>query len=175
MLPLRIKNGQQRPLAFSTVLNRQDKLHLHSKQQQHSNNLPNIPASAAALAPPTPQQPSSKQTDHPLLPLLPLWLSWLFAQGDLSSDKPVRILGERTDPSRVLLEMTGSLRWTARRGLIVGVSMRRPRPCPEKGALVTVAAGGNLQVCCTAQGLLCLCVVLYFSKVSPSVGAVLPE
>ncbi|CAN0335219.1 unnamed protein product, partial [Hapterophycus canaliculatus] len=52
-------------------------------------------------------------------------------EGDLISDKPVRILGERADPSRVLVEMTGSLRWTARKGLVVGVSLRRPRPCPD--------------------------------------------
>ena len=55
-------------------------------------------------------------------------------------------MGERADPTRVLVEVTGSLRWTGRKGLILGVSMRRPRPCPDKGALVTVSSGGNLQV-----------------------------
>ncbi|CAN0293858.1 unnamed protein product, partial [Ectocarpus fasciculatus] len=67
-------------------------------------------------------------------------------EGDLSSDKAVRILGEATDPARVLIEMTGSVRWTARKGLVVGVSLRRPRPCPDKGPLIKVDSGGNLQL-----------------------------
>lgn len=43
--------------------------------------------------------------------------------------------------------MTGCIRWTGAKGLILGVSMRRPRPCPDQGPLVTVAGGGNLKVC----------------------------
>lgn len=68
------------------------------------------------------------------------------SKGDLLCDKAVRIVGERVDPSRVVLEMTGSLRWTGSKGLILGVNLRRPRPCPNKGSLITVASGGNLQV-----------------------------
>lgn len=71
---------------------------------------------------------------------------YCYKQGDLSSDKAVRILGEATDPARVLVEMTGSVRWTAPKGLVVGVSLRRPRPCPDKGPLIRVDSGGNLQV-----------------------------
>lgn len=67
-------------------------------------------------------------------------------QGDLFMDKPVRIMGERSDPSRVVLEMTGSLRWGGKKGLILGVTLRRPRPCPDKGPLVTVGEYSTLQV-----------------------------
>lgn len=82
-------------------------------------------------------------------------LSW---QGELFCDKPVCILGERSDPNRVVVEMTGSIRWTGAKGIILGVSMRRPRPCPDQGPLVTVSGGGNLKVCASVDIYMCVCV-----------------
>lgn len=70
----------------------------------------------------------------------------LLTKSDLSSDKPVRILGDIADPSRVVLETTGSMRWSGKKGLIRGVTLQRPRACPKEKALVSVVEGGTLQV-----------------------------
>lgn len=90
---------------------------------------------APASAPPMPQN------QHPKT--MPLYKTRMTSP---PTSPPVRIISECADPSQVLLGMTGSLRWTGRRGLIVGVSMRRPRPCPNKGELISVAASGSLEV-----------------------------
>jgi len=53
---------------------------------------------------------------------------------DLLIDKPLQIIGDLSEPSRVILELSGSIVWQANSGAILGISLRRPRPinraCP---------------------------------------------
>ncbi|CAN0278978.1 unnamed protein product, partial [Discosporangium mesarthrocarpum] len=67
-------------------------------------------------------------------------------RGDLLVDKVVKVVGDTRDPSRVVLELTGEVRWSATRGVIQGVTLRRPKPCPNSGPLVEVIRNGKLEM-----------------------------
>ncbi|CAM9419361.1 unnamed protein product, partial [Choristocarpus tenellus] len=67
-------------------------------------------------------------------------------EGDLNVDKSVRLVGDKRDPARVVLEITGGFLWSAGKGLFLGLTLRRPKPCPLQGALVSVSGGGKLQM-----------------------------
>ena len=61
--------------------------------------------------------------------------------GDVVIDKPLRIVGDPTEPTRVVVELGGSLRWRARAGGIVGVSFRRPRVSKTATHALTIEEG----------------------------------
>mmetsp|Transcript_7652 Transcript_7652/g.22422 ORF Transcript_7652/g.22422 Transcript_7652/m.22422 type:complete len:1551 (+) Transcript_7652:1-4653(+) len=42
-------------------------------------------------------------------------------------DKPLRFVGDENNPSNVVIEMSGSLQWTAKGGWIEGITFRRPK------------------------------------------------
>ena len=48
-------------------------------------------------------------------------------EGDIIVDKALRIVGDVTEPTRVVVELGGSLRWRAKAGAIAGLSIRRPK------------------------------------------------
>jgi len=42
-------------------------------------------------------------------------------------DKPLRFVGDENNPANVVIEMSGSVQWTARGGWIEGITFRRPK------------------------------------------------
>lgn len=42
-------------------------------------------------------------------------------------DKPIRFIGDENNPANVVVEMSGSVRWTAKGGWMEGITFRRPK------------------------------------------------
>jgi hypothetical protein len=63
---------------------------------------------------------------------------------NLVVNKAVKIIGQWSDASRVILEMTGSISWRARAGVVTGLQIRRPRRSSNCRELLQVALGGKL-------------------------------
>merc|ERR1711871_1264026 len=52
-------------------------------------------------------------------------------------DKTIRVIGDSKMPERVLFQFKGALRWCARAGVLVGITLCRSGPCvPAASALV---------------------------------------
>jgi hypothetical protein len=68
-------------------------------------------------------------------------------ESTLEINVPLRFLGEASDPSRCVLELTGSLsvRRAAGRVDLSGITVRRPRKLPQAAAVVSVS-GATLSV-----------------------------
>ncbi|CAM9514029.1 unnamed protein product, partial [Chrysoparadoxa australica] len=59
--------------------------------------------------------------------------------------KPMRLIGEWGDSSRVIVEITGQLSWVARNGTLFGMTLRRPRRTGHQGPLAA-CRGSKLQL-----------------------------
>ena len=70
---------------------------------------------------------------------------WIKDPG-LSIDKPLRIVGDENDPSHVVIELSGSIRWTARGGFIEGVTFRRPKISSASHEEVLVVGCGKVDM-----------------------------
>lgn len=58
-------------------------------------------------------------------------------------------MGDENDPSHVVIELSGSIRWQAKRGWIEGVTFRRPRISKEGTRvpeILSVEGGGRLDI-----------------------------
>jgi len=58
---------------------------------------------------------------------------------DLVVDRAVRIVGDASEPARVVLELGGALKWRATGGALIGVTIRRPRKSDHATAAVFVS------------------------------------
>ncbi len=48
-------------------------------------------------------------------------------EAGLVIDKPIKLVGDENNPANVVIEMSGSIQWTARGGWIEGITFRRPK------------------------------------------------
>lgn len=51
---------------------------------------------------------------------------WVQGNG-LVFDKPLKLIGDEHNPANVVIEMTGSVKWTGKGGWIEGITFRRPK------------------------------------------------
>ena len=60
---------------------------------------------------------------------------------DLIVKVDVRVVGDARTPGRVVVELSGALRWCAYNGMLVGITFRRPRACVEAVSALVVEYG----------------------------------
>jgi hypothetical protein len=68
---------------------------------------------------------------------------------DLSVDIPIRLIGDENNPSNVIIEMSGTLKWRAKGGWFEGVTFRRPKissGAPTTSELLLIEKEGRLDV-----------------------------
>jgi superfamily II DNA/RNA helicase len=68
---------------------------------------------------------------------------------DLSVDIPLRLIGDESNPSNVIIEMSGTLKWRAKGGWFEGVTFRRPKISsgePTTSELLLIEKEGRLDV-----------------------------
>jgi len=73
---------------------------------------------------------------------------WVNEPG-LSVDFPLRFVGDENDPSHVVIELSGSIRWKGSGGWIEGITVRRPRLSNLQGTrreIIIVEDGARLDV-----------------------------
>jgi hypothetical protein len=64
-------------------------------------------------------------------------------------DRPIQIIGDEHNPANVVVELSGSLKWTAKGGFIEGVTFRRPKissGSPPANDLLIVEGSGRVDV-----------------------------
>lgn len=62
---------------------------------------------------------------------------------------PLRFVGDEHDPSHVVIELSGSIRWQAKKGWIEGITFRRPRLSKEGSLapeIICVEGGGRVDI-----------------------------
>lgn len=57
---------------------------------------------------------------------------------DVTVKKAVRVVGEASSAARVVVELTGTIAWMAKNGIMTGVTLRRPRTCPETVSVINL-------------------------------------
>jgi hypothetical protein len=73
---------------------------------------------------------------------------WLEEGEDLVVKRRVRLIGDVMEASRAVVELSGSVVWTARGGLLQMLTLRRPRACPHAAACLAVRGGALEVVAC---------------------------
>jgi hypothetical protein len=64
-------------------------------------------------------------------------------------DKPLRLIGDEQNPANVIVEMSGSIRWSGQGGWIEGVTFRRPKMtsgAPPSYSMVTIEGKGRVDM-----------------------------
>lgn len=59
---------------------------------------------------------------------------------------PLRFVGDENDPAHVVVELSGTVRWSATCGFIEGVTFRRPKIASASSDEMLVVAGGRLDL-----------------------------
>mmetsp|Transcript_32183 Transcript_32183/g.99438 ORF Transcript_32183/g.99438 Transcript_32183/m.99438 type:complete len:264 (+) Transcript_32183:4578-5369(+) len=60
---------------------------------------------------------------------------------DLLIDTGIRVIGDSQTPERVLVEISGAIKWRANNGVLAGMTLRRPRPCAKAMSALVVQSG----------------------------------
>ena len=64
-------------------------------------------------------------------------------------EKPIRLVGDENNPSNVVVEISGSLQWSAKGGWIEGITFRRPKLLSRAAAsspMVKIVGDGRIDV-----------------------------
>ena len=63
---------------------------------------------------------------------------------------PLKFVGDESNPSHVIIELSGTIRWYAKGGFLEGITFRRPKISgskrPQTAELLTVCEGGKLDM-----------------------------
>ena len=64
-------------------------------------------------------------------------------------DKPIKLVGDENNPANVVVEMDGSLQWSAKGGWIEGITFRRPKilsGASSTSSMVNIVGAGKIDV-----------------------------
>ena len=60
---------------------------------------------------------------------------------------PLRFIGDEHDPSHVIIELSGTVQWSAKGGWMEGITFRRPRMAADQtGAIIRLHGGGRIDM-----------------------------